>query len=318
MWPSFFGCCLGLVIWAVKVNAQTVLPPALTGLKSVPPAAEKKGDKPALRCVALEESGFDCAEAAPEEETARPLPKAAMAFPLASVASLAEDTALPRFAPPSDTQFSRPDDGGFHWRTAYRQSLAFLGIQHAFRLATEKGTRDELRGSFVKDYFKTLGKLAAWDDGDPFIVNYIGHPMMGAVAGYIQVQNDPSGKVEDIGFSNKHYWKSRLKAFGWSFAYSTQFEIGPISEASLGNIGIRPYEGHKHPMAYVDIVVTPVVGTAWLIGEDALDKYLIRHLDRRISNRVIRSLVRSLLNPSRGMANVLRGKYPWWRDDRSF
>lgn len=209
------------------------------------------------------------------------------------------------------------ENAGFQWQSAVRQAALFMGIQHAFRMATEAGSRADLKGPFFKDYFTTLTKLRGWDDGDPFIVNYIGHPMMGSVTGYIQIQNDPRGISQELGL-NKSYWKSRLKAFGWSFVYSTQFELGLISEASLGNVGIRPYDGRKHPMAYVDIAVTPVVGTAWLVGEDALDKYLIRHLDRKVHNRFARALLRSFLNPTRSMANVLRGKYPWDRDDRRF
>lgn len=209
------------------------------------------------------------------------------------------------------------ENAGFQWGSALRQATLFMGIQHAFRMATEAGSRADLKGPFFKDYFTTVSKLRGWDDGDPFIVNYIGHPMMGSVTGYIQIQNDPRGIGQELGMT-KGYWKSRLKAFGWSFVYSTQFEIGPISEASLGNVGIRPYDGRKHPMAYVDIAVTPVVGTAWLVGEDALDKYLIRQLDRKVDNRVLRALLRSFLNPTRSMANVLRGKYPWDRDDRRF
>lgn len=221
----------------------------------------------------------------------------------------------PPLATPPSKQWG--ENAGFQWNGALRQALLFLGIQHAFRLATEEGTRADLKGPFFKDYFTTLTKLRGWEDGDPFIVNYIGHPMMGSVTGYIQVQNDPRGIDQELGL-NKAYWKSRLKAFGWSFLYSTQFELGLLGEASLGNIGIRPYDGRKHPMAYVDIVVTPVVGTAWLIGEDALDKYLIRHLDTRVKNRVLHALLRSFLNPTRSMANVLRGKYPWYRDDRGY
>ena len=209
------------------------------------------------------------------------------------------------------------ENAGFQWGSALRQAALFMGIQHGFRLATEAGSRADLKGPFIKDYFTTLTKLRGWDDGDPFLVNYIGHPMMGSVTGYIQIQNDPRGIGQELGLS-KGYWKSRLKAFGWSFVYSTQFELGPLSEASLGNVGIRPYDGRKHPMAYVDIAVTPVVGTAWLVGEDALDKYLIRQLDRKVDNRVLRALLRSFLNPTRSMANVLRGKYPWDRDDRRF
>jgi hypothetical protein len=152
----------------------------------------------------------------------------------------------------------------FDWNGAFRQSMIFLSTEHAFRLGTESGTRADLKGPFFKDYIKALKSLRGWNDGDPFLVNYIGHPMQGSVSAFIQIQNDPKGVKEEVSL-NKRYWQSRLKAFGWSFAYSTQFELGLFSEAALGNIGIHPYGKAKHPMAYVDLVVTPVVGTGWLV-----------------------------------------------------
>lgn len=215
----------------------------------------------------------------------------------------------PSWQPPT------PDDTSFQWGAALRQSLRFLAIQHAFRLATEDGTRADLKGPFFKDWFATVASLRGWRDGDPFMVNYIGHPMMGAVSGYIQVQNDPRGRKQEVGF-NKEYFKSRLRAFGFAALYSTQFELGPLSEASLGNVGIRPTKLSRHPMGYVDLVVTPVIGTAWLMGEDALDKHVVLPLESRVHNKTVRLLIRSFLNPSRSMANVLRSKWPWYRDDR--
>ena len=203
----------------------------------------------------------------------------------------------------------------FDWNDAFRQSMIFLGIEHAFRLATEQGTRAELKGPFFKDYFRALKSLRGWDDGDPFLVNYIGHPIAGSISGFIQVQNDPKGAKEEVSL-NKSYWRSRLKAFGWSFAYSTQFELGLFSEASLGNIGMHPNYKTKHPMAYVDLVVTPVAGTGWLVGEDMLDRYLIRRLEDKIGNRKLRLLIRTFLNPTRSFANLLRVQRPWYRDNR--
>ena len=233
---------------------------------------------------------------------------------------LAEDdkpSAAPAKAPPPQIEEKKKlGTGGFQWEQAFRESMIFLGIQHAFRLSTEKGSRDELKGPFFRDYFATLRRLRGWDDGDPFIVNYIGHPMMGGVTGFIQVQNDPQGIREEVGLRNKRYWKSRLKAAAWSFAYSTQFELGLVSEATLGNVGIRPYDGRMHPMAYVDLVVTPVLGTGWLVGEDLLDRYLIRRVEGRIGNRAARVLFRSFLNPTRSFANLMRGRTPWHRDNR--
>jgi hypothetical protein len=115
---------------------------------------------------------------------------------------------------------------------------------------------------------------------------------------------------------NKEYWKSRLKAFGWSAAWSTQFELGPLSEASLGNVGLKPNRTSRHPMGYVDLVMTPVLGAAWLIGEDLLDRYLIRFLERKIPNRTVTIIFRGLLNPSRSFANIHRGRWFWRREDR--
>jgi hypothetical protein len=70
-------------------------------------------------------------------------------------------------------------------------------------------------------------------------------------------------------------------------------------------------------MAYVDLVVTPVAGTGWLVGEDMLDRYLIRRLEDKIGNRKLRILIRTFLNPTRSFANVLRGHWPWYRDNRN-
>lgn len=209
----------------------------------------------------------------------------------------------------------RPQQFGFDWDSAFRQSMIFLGIQHAFRLTTEAGTRAGLQGPFFKDYFRTVRSLRGWDDGDPFIVNYIGHPLMGSVTGFIQIQNDPHGINEEVGLK-KSYWKSRLKAFGWSFAYSTQFELGLVSEAAIGNIGMMPNKKSRHPMGYVDLVTTPVIGTGWLVGEDLLDKYVIRPLEKRLPNRVTVIAFRTLLNPSRTFANLLRWRWIWRREDR--
>lgn len=197
----------------------------------------------------------------------------------------------------------------FHWRPALIQSSVFLGIQHSFRMATEPGSREGLKGPFFRDYFRSVRGFSGWGDGDPFIVNYVGHPMMGAVTGYIQIQNDAAGRV--VSFGSEEYWKSRLRAMVWSAAYSLQFELGPLSEASLGNVGKQ-----SGTMGMVDVVTTPVAGVGLIALEDVLDRYVVQKIEDRISNRVLRILARSVLNPDRSFANVLRWKYPWHRDTR--
>lgn len=205
----------------------------------------------------------------------------------------------------------RPDRGaGIDWDGLGKQSSFFLGVQHAFRLATEPGTREGMRGPFFRGWMESVKSLHGWSDGDPFYVNYIGHPMQGAVSGYIWTHNDRDYIGAEIG-KNSFYWKSRLRATAYSWAYSTMFEIGPLSEASIGKIQSRyPQQG------FVDHVVTPVIGLGWMIGEDALDRYVIQRFEEKFENPYLRLIVRGTLNPSRSFANVMRFKVPWARDDR--
>lgn len=191
-----------------------------------------------------------------------------------------------------------------------RESALFLGIQHGFRLATEPGTRTDLKGPFWRDYGRSLKGLNGWGDGDPFIVNYVGHPFAGAVAGYIQVQNDPQYRRAEFG-SSSLYWRSRLRAMGFAALYSTQFELGPASEASIGNVGLQPGTA-----GWCDLVTTPAGGFGIMLAEDALDRYLVRPLERRTQSPVLRLILRGVLNPNRAFANTLRFKRPWHRDNR--
>ncbi len=202
-------------------------------------------------------------------------------------------------------------DEGVRWGSLMKQSSFFLGVQHGFRLATEPGTREGMRGPFVEGWTEAIRSLHGWSDGDPFYVNYVGHPLQGAVSNYIWIQNDTRYLSARFG-SNSHYWKSRLRAAAFSWAYSTQFELGPLSEASLGKIqSTHPQQG------LVDHAITPTVGLLWTVGEDFLDDRVIAKLETRLSRPWMRAVVRGGLNPGRSFANAMRWKYPWYRDTRS-
>jgi hypothetical protein len=170
-------------------------------------------------------------------------------------------------------------------------------------------TRRELGGPFFSDYFESVSSIHTWSDQDGIPTNYLGHPMMGAITGYIQVWNDPRGRGLAFDFKSKQYWQSRLRAMAWAAVYSAQYEIGPISEASIGNVG-------KHPptMAVVDLVVTPAGGFTMILLEDYLDKHFISRWER--GGGVKARTLRIALNPSRSIANVLRWKRPSYRDSR--
>lgn len=199
---------------------------------------------------------------------------------------------------------------GVDWVHLVGQSFLFLSVENAFRCATEEGTREGFSTPFFHGYFNSVGNLHGWNDGDPFYVNYVGHPMQGAVSGFIWTHNDRG--YRDIQFGqNRRYWKGKLRGAAYSYIYSVLFEIGPVSEASIGNIqSLYPQQG------FVDHIVTPVIGLGWSIAEDAIDQYFIRYVERHTSRKLTRVLVRGGLNPSRSMANVLELKYPWYRDNR--
>jgi hypothetical protein len=102
----------------------------------------------------------------------------------------------------------------------------------------------------------------------------------------------------------------------WSAVWSTQFEIGLISEATIGNVGLRQKNGYS-TMAYVDLVMTPIAGTGLLIAEDAVDKYFLRNwLEKKTNNEFVINISRSLLNPTTSIANMLHWKRPWYRRKR--
>lgn len=194
---------------------------------------------------------------------------------------------------------------GFKWGPAINQSLILIGIQHGYALIAQEKTRRALKGPFFRDYWRSVKGLKGWDDGNRFFTNYIAHPMQGGLTGFIYVQNSPRAMNQEFNES-KQYWKDRFTAFLWSTAWSTQWELGPISQSSIGNVGL--YGG----MGYVDLVITPTVGTGWLIAEEAIDRYVIRKLET--ANDTVRKLTRMFLNPMRTIANLLRFKHPWYRD----
>ncbi|MEO8597482.1 MAG: hypothetical protein ABI759_29460 [Candidatus Solibacter sp.] len=202
------------------------------------------------------------------------------------------------------------EERSVNWVGLTRGGLSFIGVMHAFRLATEAGTR---AGGFGlgDGYTSSVARLHGWADGDPFYVNYVGHPMQGAVANALWQINDRRFAHVEFGRA-PDYWKSKLRGAAFAWAFSEQFEIGPLSEASIGHIQRDfPQQG------LVDHVVTPSIGLAWSIGEDVLDRYVVRPIEDRTYNRWVRLAARGFLNPARSFANVLALRPPWYRTSRA-
>jgi hypothetical protein len=196
------------------------------------------------------------------------------------------------------------------WKGAITDSLRLLLIEHTFRVVLEDKTRRELDGPFLGDYVRSLRVPDTWGDGDPWGINYVGHPIHGAAAGFIWLDHEDGAHDPKLGFS-KEYWASRGRATAWAAAYSIQFELGLVSEASIGNVGLN-----ANTTGWVDHVVTPAGALAFMVVEDAVDRYLIVKIESMTRNRFLRALARTALNPSRTMSNTAQGRIPWARAGR--
>ena len=218
----------------------------------------------------------------------------------------------------------------YHWGGLLAQSLFFNVIENGFRAASDDQIRNLLANKpFWHDYAASIRQfnMRRWNDGDDFLVNYTGHPMQGAVSGFIEIQNDPKGRELEIGAYHE-YWESRFRAFLWAAVYSTHSEISPLGEAGIGNEGGWTYPIHcktrctepgtyKHytnNTGWVDFIVTPTAGTLWMLAEDTLDRFVSDRIQGDNRARLVPKIIRGALNPSRTMANAVRFKAPWYRD----
>ena len=200
-------------------------------------------------------------------------------------------------------------DSEVQWRVSTQESLLFTGIMHTFNLATEAGTRDALNGPWFNQYLQSVSELRGWSDGDKFMSPYVGHTIEGSVFGYIERQNDP--RYRNVQWGDGHdYFVSLLRSLAYSAIWHTQWKIGPISEASIGNVMLHASPG------FITLADTPTLGTVAMLAEDAADRYLIMGLENRTSNRLVISLARSFLNPGRAFANVMAFQVPWHRETR--
>lgn len=195
------------------------------------------------------------------------------------------------------------------WRSTFREAGLSLAFKHAFRIAAQPKTRAELGGPFFADYARSLQGIRGWDDGDSDFVNYVAHPIMGSAAGYIYLSNE-RGAEKQFEMSSR-YWGSRLRATGFAAAYTVAFEVAPLSEASVGNVGMHPGTNGA-----VDFVITPLGGLGMMVAEDALDKHVLQRIERGSRSRWMVATLRCVLTPARSAAQLSKFKPPWRRAGR--
>jgi hypothetical protein len=210
-----------------------------------------------------------------------------------------------------------------HWRQLLISSAVFLAWQNTANLYSGYWYRHEtMTGKWWERYVNSVVgyKYSVWSDGNPFLDDYVAHPLMGSITNALWIQNDPKGMT--LEFSNtRPYWKSRLRAMAFSAVYSTEWKLGPIGESGVGHQGDHlSYEDEngrfRNETGFVSLVTTPVGGTVLTVAEDVIDKTVIRRLENFNRNPFM-LMGYSFLTPGKTTGNLLRFRPPWYRDSRT-
>ena len=221
---------------------------------------------------------------------------------------------------PTDTSHAR--ECRVHWGHLLATSAAFNAFQNVGTLYTGYWYRWETtHGPWFQRWFDSVSewRWTVWNDQNPVLDDYVGHPIMGAITNYLWIQDDPRSMTVEIG-NTPEYWHSRMRALVFSTAYSFQWKLGPFGEAGIGHNGdhLVPQGGHRpwtNETGWVELVTTPVGGLVWTMAEDALDKHVVRHFEEK-PRGPIALLAISALTPARATANIFRFRPPWYRDGR--
>lgn len=208
-----------------------------------------------------------------------------------------------------------------HWHQLIISTAIFNAFENAGNLYTGYYYRTETTEG---DWFDRWINSAAdwhwnsWADQNPFLDDYVGHPMMGAITNDLWIQNDPRSMTVEQS-NTWPYWRRMLRAGAFSTAYSFEWKLGPLGEAGFGHDGdhIIDESGGRTTTetGVVELVTTPVGGALWTMAEDSLDKHVVAPVEAPGRNPFA-LLGLSFLEPAHATANILRFRPPWYRDDR--
>ncbi len=99
------------------------------------------------------------------------------------------------------------------WKPLLLQSLHATSWQQTFRLMGEPQSRQRLTQiSMFRNWQENVKALDHWDDQGPPFVNYVAHPLMGAMSGRLLLNNDARGRVVRPG--DDGYWAEPLPGVG--------------------------------------------------------------------------------------------------------
>ena len=212
-----------------------------------------------------------------------------------------------------------------HWHQLIISTTLFNAFEDAGNLYTGYWYRWETtHGDWFDRWIDSAAgwRWNVWSDGNPFLDDYVGHPMMGAITNDLWIQNDPKSMTVEPS-NTWPYWRRLLRATAFSTAYSFEWKLGPTGEAAIGHNGDHYFYDNSYDngtvetneTGWVELVTTPVGGTLWTMAEDVLDQHVVAPLEGSGRNPFA-LLGISFIEPAHATANILRFRPPWYRDDR--
>ena len=205
-----------------------------------------------------------------------------------------------------------------HWHQLVISSTVFIAFLNGGNVYTGYWYRWETtHGDWFQRWINSAAnwKWGQWNDDNPVLDDYVGHPMMGAITNDLWIQNDPKSMTL-VQSNTWPYWRRMLRATAFTTIYHFEWKLGPIGEAGIGHTGDHLLgEANLYGTGDVELVTTPVIGGLWTMAEDAIDKHIITHIEDHPRNPFV-LLGFSVLTPARGTANILRFRPPWYRDTR--
>lgn len=248
---------------------------------------------------------------------------AAQSAPVAGEAAPAVSPSRPAPALP-EAKYS----SGIHWGPLFRDWFVNLVMEQTERIAKESKTRDQLSGPFFHDWINTVSmyRFDRWDDDDKFVTSNLGHPTQGAIVAAIFWQNDDHVRFSDQDFHSAAYRKALLQAFAFVTFDAVQWKLGPLSEASIGNVGLPAHWWDRDckqlnipcvPRTGMnDLVLNETGGMVMTVGFQWLDKHFQKRIEKRFQSRALIDTTRIFTNPPQSVANIVRFRAPWSRDNR--
>lgn len=212
-----------------------------------------------------------------------------------------------------------------HWHQLVVSTTLFNAFEDAGNLYTGYWYRVETtQGDWFQRWIDSAAgwRWTVWNDGNPPLDDYVGHPMMGAISGDLWIQNDPKSMTVEPS-NSWPYWRKIVRAGAYAAAYSFWWKLGPTGEASIGHNGDHYYYDQSYnggttltnETGWATLVTTPIGGALWIMGEDQLDKHIVAPAEASGRN-AFALLGLSFLEPAHATANIFRWRPPWYRDDR--